>query len=64
MALDSPEPVSANLAAEIMTMTYPFPVSADEFKGKQRLHARRCRVVRRLLSSYRPISVRLQACKM
>jgi NAD(P)-dependent dehydrogenase (short-subunit alcohol dehydrogenase family) len=35
MALDSPKPVSANLGAEMMTMTYPFPVSADEFKGKR-----------------------------
>ena len=33
MALDSTKPVSANLGAEMMTMTYPFPVSADEFKG-------------------------------
>src|SRR3981081_1129466 len=35
MALDSTKPVSANLGAEMMTMTYPFPVSADEFKGKR-----------------------------
>jgi hypothetical protein len=32
MALDLPKPVSANLGAEILTKTYPFPVSADEFK--------------------------------
>ncbi len=46
-----------------MTMTYPFPVSADEHQ-LQRLHARRCRMGRRLLSSSRRISVRLQACKL
>ena len=35
MALDAPKPVSANPGAQMMTMTYPFPVSADEFKGKR-----------------------------